>query len=90
VGLPGEHIEQRRGRLQIEGAPLEEPYIPSSAYLEPKPDQIWTLDEDSYLVLGDARDDSLDSRAFGPVRRAEVVGVAARRLWPPSRWFKSA
>jgi signal peptidase I len=38
-----------------------------------------------YYVLGDAGGDSLDSRAFGPIRREDVLGRAFVRFWPPSR-----
>ena len=83
VGLPGETIELRSSRAFINGQSLLEPYVPESAALEPQQDVRCALSADRYFVLGDARDDSLDSRRFGPVTRSEIAGVAIWRLWPP-------
>lgn len=46
--------------------------------------QTWHLSSDQYLLLGDALDDSLDSRTLGPVTRAELIGRVWFRLWPPT------
>ena len=42
----------------------------------------WELGGDEFFLAGDRRDDSLDSRRFGPVRREELVGRVQGRLWP--------
>lgn len=42
----------------------------------------WQLGDDQFFLLGDQPDDSLDSRAFGPVRREELIGVVRARVWP--------
>jgi len=42
----------------------------------------WQLDGGQFFLLGDQRTDSLDSRAFGPVNREELLGLVSRRLWP--------
>lgn len=42
----------------------------------------WTLAEDEFLLLGDRREDSLDSRRLGPVTRGELLGPVWLRLWP--------
>ena len=39
-----------------------------------------------YLVLGDTRSDSFDSRRFGPVGIDQLEGPVLLRYWPPSRW----
>jgi signal peptidase I len=83
VGLPGERLEIRGGRVYINDQPLSEPYVPPTAYLEPKPDQTCRLPPSTFFVLGDARDDSLDSRQWGPVSVKDIVGVGRWRLWPP-------
>ena len=46
----------------------------------------WRLGEDEYLLLGDAPDESLDSRRFGPVSRHELMGPVRARVWPPKRF----
>ena len=45
----------------------------------------WCLGADEYFLLGDCQEDSLDSRAFGPVRAEELMGRVWLRLWPPTR-----
>ena len=86
VGLPGETISLRSSHVYVDGAPVEEPYVSPTSYLEPLPDQTIPLASSAYFVLGDARDDSLDSRRLGPVNIGQIEGVARRRLWPPTRW----
>jgi signal peptidase I len=88
IGLPGEQVQIRSGRVLVNETPLSEPYVSETAYLEPHPDGFWDLERDAYFLLGDARDDSLDSRKLGPVKREDIKGVATRRLWPLRAWGK--
>jgi len=48
--------------------------------------QRWVLEEDQYFVLGDNRETSVDSTAFGPVRRDQILGVALLRIAPLDRF----
>ena len=86
VGLPGEKVTLRSSRIYVHGSPLPEPYVPESAAIEPKADQSVQIPESAFYVLGDARDDSLDSRRWGPVNRSEIDAVIRFRIWPPWRW----
>jgi signal peptidase I len=45
-----------------------------------------TLGRGEYWVEGDNADASTDSREFGPVRRADLLGRAWLRYWPVERW----
>ncbi len=90
VGLPGETIDLRSSRVSVNKVPLREPYVPGTASAEPKRDLSFQIPTSAYLVLGDARDDSLDSRRLGPVNVSEIEGVVRRRLWPPTRWGRLA
>jgi signal peptidase I len=85
VGLPGERLKLSEGLLFIDGRQLDEPYLgglPSSLDLG---DTTWVLGDDEYLVLGDRRFRSSDSRDFGPVHLSQIVGKAWLRVWPLGR-----
>ena len=86
IAGPGESVALRGARVLLNGNVLEEPYVSSLADLQPLKDAEWSLGQDEFVVLGDARDDSLDSRRFGPVQRSEVSGVVRWRLWPWTRF----
>ena len=101
VGLPGDHLRLRDGRVYIDGHAISEPYavfrspgtdsyrdeFPHLVSADPGVDSRWwiqmhslvsqgelTVPRDSYFVLGDNRDDSEDSRYWGFVPRAAIVG----------------
>ena len=82
VGLPNEHIDIIDGMTYIDGTPLNEPYISST----PEEDYSITLGENEYLVLGDNRLDSYDSRAIeiGPVNSSDILGRVRAIVWPLS------
>jgi len=63
IGLPGDRIDSRLGRVRIGGHTLVEPYIMRSVSAGEIPSYI--VPSDSYFVLGDNRDDSTDSRVWG-------------------------
>lgn len=86
VGLPGERVRLTDGLLYVAEARLEEPYLgglPSSVGLG---DSDWHLEDDEYVVLGDNRAHSTDSREFGPVKQRDIVGKVWFRYWPPRSW----
>lgn len=82
IGLPGETLTVRAGRVYINGELLEEPYVLEFCTY-PSCDGTWELGPDEYFVLGDNRSHSLDSHTFGPVPRSAIKGVARLRYWPP-------
>lgn len=79
VGLPGETIEIRRGIVYIDGQPLPEPFPHNVGIYSMPPVTLGAL---SYFVLGDNRDNSNDSRSFGPVKREHILGRVWLRYWP--------
>lgn len=85
VGLPGESIVCHDGTLQIDGSSLDEPYVVKQALPEGNI-QRWKLEGDQYLVLGDRRDNSRDSRKFGAIARKLIIGRAWFRYWPYHSW----
>ncbi len=88
IGLPGEAVEVREGIVYIHKKdakvfPLDEPYIADRAGASYKGD---TIPEHEYFVLGDNRNNSLDSRVGWLVPRQFIVGKAWLSTWPPDRW----
>jgi signal peptidase I len=81
MGLPGETIQIREGRVYVNGTELDEPYI--TDFCRAGCDGTWTVKPDEYFVLGDNRSNSFDSHSFGPISRQLIVGQAWIRYWPP-------
>lgn len=80
IGLPGETIEVRGGQVLINGVPLAEPYLRTVTRGDYPATRI---PDDAIFVMGDNRNNSNDSRAFGPIPLDAVVGKAWLRYWPP-------
>lgn len=82
VGLPGETVEVRQGKVYINGKLLVESYVDEAPIytMEPK-----LIPEDSYLVLGDNRNNSYDGHVWGFLPRDQFIGRAALRIWPLDR-----
>jgi signal peptidase I len=80
IGLPGETIEGRNGRVFVNGARLDEPYLPPGVGTAPFGPI--TVPEGYLWVMGDNRGNSSDSRVFGPVPIDTVIGRAILRIWP--------
>ena len=85
IGLPGEKIEIRDGKVYINDAtePLYEPYLretPRSEDFGPV-----VVPEDSYFMMGDNRNHSSDSRAWNTfyVTKDQLLAKAWLRIWPP-------
>ncbi|MBJ7472892.1 MAG: signal peptidase I [Solirubrobacteraceae bacterium] len=85
VGVPGDRIEVKGGHVVRNGRLLSEPFA------EDCDGEICNLAEftvppDAYFVMGDNRDDSSDSRYWGPVPREQIIGRVFGSYWPPSRF----
>jgi signal peptidase I len=79
VALPGETIEIYKGTIYIDDLPLPEPYPHAVGIYSMPPVTLGPL---NYFVLGDNRDNSNDSRSFGPVKREHILGRVWLRYWP--------
>ena len=91
VGLPGEKIQIKGGNVYIynqdnpTGAELNEFYLTDSAKTYSLSQDIISLTENEYYVLGDNRNSSKDSRSFGPVNKSFIIGKVLLRGWPFDR-----
>jgi len=86
IGLPGEEIGVENGKIYINGKVLKEPYLAETLYTSGssyiKEGGKVIVPEGSYLVLGDNRPRSSDSRAFGPITKDKITGRAWLVYWP--------
>jgi signal peptidase I len=85
IGLPGEMISLGSGRVYINGRPLPEPWLQSAVRTETYPGpsgasysltQPYRVPSSNYIVMGDNRTFSCDSRYWGPVPLSDMVGKA--------------
>jgi signal peptidase I len=74
IGLPGETVSDRRGRIFVDGHPLAEPYITASHRAEDAIRGTWHVPAGHYFLLGDNRGSSCDSRLWGSVPRKHLIG----------------
>jgi signal peptidase I len=84
IGLAGDRIRIEDGRVYVNGALLQEDYVPA-AYADDRSYHEIEVPENSYFVLGDHRSMSNDSRDFGPVRESYIYGKAVFGYWPMDR-----
>ncbi len=82
IGLPGETVEGRNGVIYIDDQQLVEPYLDGNSFGDFSP---VTVPEGQYFMMGDNRDESLDSRRFGTIGEDRIVGRAFVLFWPFDR-----
>jgi signal peptidase I len=80
IGLPGESVSVKDCHVYINGQQLVEPYVKSWTRTCTFPAR--TVGPNEIFVMGDNRDDSQDSRFFGPISQNLVVGRAFVIVWP--------
>jgi signal peptidase I len=98
IGLPGETISLSDGQVSIDGKVLAEPWLPVSVRhaTMPGPSQApyslhqpFVIPAHDVFVMGDNRENSCDSRWWGPIPESTIVGKTDMIIWPLSRlhWF---
>ena len=89
VGVPGDTIAIRAGKVWLNEKELKENYLPETTMTFAGPflseEKILTLAKDEYFMLGDNRGHSSDSRFWGPIKKEDIVGRAWIVYWPPSK-----
>ena len=77
IALPGQSVYLNHGKVYVDSQPLAEPYLPGNimtfAY-EKNESEFFVMGRDEYFVMGDNRNNSTDSRVFGPVPRQNILG----------------
>lgn len=88
IALGGDKITlTSQGDIYINDKKLVEDYLPDN--INPGYDpQTFIIGEDEIFVMGDNRNDSLDSRFFGPINKKDIFGEVFIIYWPPSRFGK--
>lgn len=87
IGTPGDSIEVKDKVIYINGEPLEEDYVEHQFRSPVRTSLVRDLDgepipEDQFLVLGDNRPNSRDSRSYGLVDKEQIIGEVQLRIWP--------
>ena len=82
VGFPKEKIVYIEGKLYINDKEVKDPYKNDFEIGHFSIE----LNEDEYFVLGDNRDNSLDSRYIGPINKKNIVGTTKIVMYPFDRF----
>jgi signal peptidase I len=83
IGLPGDQVRIAQGVVYINGTELKEPYIAAP----PSYPGEWTVPAGQLFVLGDNRNNSSDSHAWGFLPEENVLGKAVLVYWPFKNWM---
>lgn len=84
IGIPGDEIQIAGGGVVVNGEALSEPYINA----QPRYSGDWSVPAGYLFVLGDNRNDSSDSHAWGLLPLQNVIGKALLIYWPPPDWAR--
>jgi len=86
IGLPGERLVIEEGKINIFNEENPGGFIPDESYLsiatQTDGNEEITLGGSEYFVMGDNRSYSFDSRKWGSLQKAEIIGLVRLRLWP--------
>jgi signal peptidase I len=86
VGLPGDHLSIRNGHVYRNGVREKDSFtVPCDHASECSFPATIVVPHGDYYMMGDNRPDSLDSRFWGPVPKAWIIGKAFFTYWPPDR-----
>ncbi|OGD86116.1 signal peptidase I [Candidatus Curtissbacteria bacterium RBG_16_39_7] len=88
IGLPGEKIKVENGGIFVNNKKVSESYLPDSIKVQGgsilKEGEEYSIPQEEYVVFGDNRAHSSDSREFGPVPKKDIIGKAFFVYWPPN------
>jgi signal peptidase I len=84
VGVPGDHITSMGNKILINGKPLVQSWPHYPDLIQPIVAQ--TVPPNDYFVMGDNHPASCDSRTWGTVPRADIIGKVVLKIWPLSQF----
>ena len=91
IATPGDHVEIKEGKIFLNEEELEEPYLQPGIVT----DIIggvgfsdFVVPENAVFAVGDNRNHSTDSRAFGCIPLEEIESTVSIRIWPLNKWGK--
>jgi len=93
IGLPGDVLSLSGGYVYVDGRRLDESWLPADEQGRTAPGpagvssdlaQPYRVPANDFFVMGDNRENSCDSRYWGPVARSLIVGKVELRIWPLS------
>jgi signal peptidase I len=79
IGLPGETVEAKDGKMYVDGKAADEPYLHGYVMPDFSPTPV---PQGQLFLMGDNRAVSLDSRSFGTVSTSSIIGRAMFAYWP--------
>lgn len=84
IGLPGEYIEYKNGKLYVDGKIVKDNFakFTNDFFLEAIDLELKKIPEGKYLVLGDNRTNSIDSRTIGLIDEKNINGKITFSIWP--------
>lgn len=83
IAIPGDTIEIKQAKVYVNDTPVEEDYLLAQPnyFVERQ-----LVPPNNYFVLGDNRNNSLDSHVWGNVPMEDIIGKAWVRYWPADKW----
>lgn len=89
IGVPGDYLWiNPDGTVYLNGTELDEPYVTEKALGECDVEFPYQVPENSYFMMGDHRDTSIDSRStvIGGIAQDQIIGKILCRIWPLSEY----
>ena len=84
VAVAGDRVAIHDGSLYVNGVALDEPYLLEQSFRGEYPET--TIPQGHVFVMGDNRNNSGDSRLFGPISADSIIGGAFVIYWPIPHW----
>ncbi len=89
IATPGDHVEIKDGKIYLNGEELDEPYLQEGIVTDILGGVgffDFIVPENTVFAVGDNRNHSTDSRAFGCIPLGEIESTVAIRIWPFDKW----